>query len=160
MHAPVRNTEVSPSTAITNPYVGLRPYSREQREIFFGRGRDAELLINKIFSSPLTILYAPSGVGKTSLLRTLVMPDLADAHTHDACVFYHDSYAEAEPEQAIYAAMERAIGGDASLSDGSPLSIARVKSSAAAGRSDDGSHPRSVRRVPAASCTAARPAPS
>jgi WD40 repeat protein len=127
MHAPVRDAEVPPAAAIRNPYVGLRPYSKDHRDIFFGRARDAELLINKIFSGPLTILYAPSGVGKTSLLRTLVVPDIADPLKYDAHVIYHDSYAEAKPEQMIYAALGKALGGDASLSNGSTWSAARVK---------------------------------
>jgi len=58
---------------IHEPYIGLKPYTEAERDRFFGRERDAQLLINKLFSHPLTLLYAPSGVGKTSLLRALVM---------------------------------------------------------------------------------------
>ena len=60
-------TSVAPnSPSIEAPYVGLRPYDREERHLFFGRDRDAVLLCNKIFSSRLTLCYGPSGVGKSS----------------------------------------------------------------------------------------------
>src|SRR5689334_1260737 len=64
------------SAALLEPYIGLRPYDRKERALFFGRERDEQLLQNKIYSAPLTILYAPSGVGKTSLLKTLLIPGL------------------------------------------------------------------------------------
>ena len=66
------------SAALLEPYIGLRPYDRKERALFFGRERDEQLLQNKIYSAPLTILYAPSGVGKTSLLKTLLIPGLVD----------------------------------------------------------------------------------
>ena len=58
------------------PYVGLRPYEREERDWFFGRDQDARLLHDKILASRLTILYSLSGRGKSSLLRALVIPQL------------------------------------------------------------------------------------
>ncbi|MBV8631131.1 MAG: hypothetical protein JOZ83_09430, partial [Silvibacterium sp.] len=46
---------------IKAPYVGLRPFERAERIIFFGRELDAVYLKDKIFSARLTLLYAPSG---------------------------------------------------------------------------------------------------
>ena len=58
------------------PYVGLRPFDEKDKRFFYGRERDAQLLRNRILSARLTLLYAPSGVGKTSLLRVCVLPEL------------------------------------------------------------------------------------
>ncbi|MBV8437480.1 MAG: ATP-binding protein, partial [Silvibacterium sp.] len=69
------------------PYVGLRPCERTEKAIFFGRELDANYLKDKIFSARLTLLYAPSGVGKSSILRTLVTPALEEQH---AWVRYFD----------------------------------------------------------------------
>src|SRR6185436_15790628 len=49
------------------PYVGLRPYGPEERDLFFGRDSDSPFLQDKILSARVTLLYAPSGIGKSSL---------------------------------------------------------------------------------------------
>ena len=75
------------------PYVGLRPFNRQDRDIFFGRERDAHFLLDKIFASNLTLLYGQSGSGKTSLLRALVIPQLEEQE--DAIVAYFDAWTSA-----------------------------------------------------------------
>lgn len=59
-----------------SPYVGLEPFSEEDATFFFGRKRDVALIVANVFSSPLTVLYGPSGVGKTSVLQAGVVPSL------------------------------------------------------------------------------------
>ncbi|WP_418960542.1 ATP-binding protein [Streptomyces tritici] len=61
------------------PYVGLRPFTEDDRHLFFGRERDAEVLFNLVYSTPLTLVYAPSGVGKSSLLQAGLRPMLDKA---------------------------------------------------------------------------------
>lgn len=90
------------------PYVGLKPYTEAERDRFFGRERDAQLLINKLFSHPLTLLYAPSGVGKTSLLRALVVPELA---AEEAQVVYVDRWSGADSCRTVAEAIAP-IDGD------------------------------------------------
>ncbi len=85
-------------TASTSPYVGLRPYDRRDRHLFHGREHDALLLTNKIFATPLTLFYAQSGFGKSSLLRALVIPKLED---DDAMVVYFDAWSGEEPAAAL-----------------------------------------------------------
>lgn len=58
------------------PYVGLRPFEAADRARFFGREGDAARLQNALFAHPLTVLYAVSGTGKSSVVRTLVIPYL------------------------------------------------------------------------------------
>jgi hypothetical protein len=85
---------------LEGPYVGLRPFERNEQAIFFGRARDAEFLKDKIFSARLTLLYAPSGVGKSSILRTLVTPALEEQH---AWVKYFDNWTGDDPSAALKA---------------------------------------------------------
>ncbi len=80
------------------PYVGMRPFDCEEREWFHGRDSDAQFLVDKILSARLTLLYAPSGVGKSSLLRARVIPSLED---EDCRVLYFDAWAGVEPESAL-----------------------------------------------------------
>ncbi|MEU7556156.1 hypothetical protein AB0B01_28150 [Streptomyces sp. NPDC044571] len=68
----------TPGTA-DNPYVGLRPFTEHDRHLFFGRKREAEVLYNMVYSTPLTLVYAPSGVGKSSLLQAGLGPALDTA---------------------------------------------------------------------------------
>ena len=83
---------------LEGPYVGLRPFERNEQAIFFGRKLDAGFLKDKIFSARLTLLYAPSGVGKSSILRTLVMPALEEQH---AWVKYVDNWTADDPCAAL-----------------------------------------------------------
>lgn len=56
--------EVRPSS----PYVGLVPYGEDDAPFFFGRSTEAAIVAMNLRTSRLTILYGPSGVGKSSLL--------------------------------------------------------------------------------------------
>jgi tetratricopeptide (TPR) repeat protein len=63
------------------PYVGPRPFGREDGHLFFGRERERHELADLWQSNRLTILHGPSGSGKTSLLRAGVLPLLDPAKT-------------------------------------------------------------------------------
>jgi WD40 repeat protein len=106
------------------PYVGLVPYGEEDAPFFFGRDEDKQIVIGNLRSARLTILYGPSGVGKTSLLQAGVVHDLheqvlarAAAQPERAplaiCAFreWRDDPLPALA-QAIHAAVVEALGGD------------------------------------------------
>ena len=76
------------------PYVGLRPFERHEADRFFGRAKDSQRLCDQILSGRLTILYAQSGLGKSSLLRALAIPQLESNEAH---VDYFDSWAHEDP---------------------------------------------------------------
>ena len=76
------------------PYIGLRPYSKDDSNIYYGRDRNAHFLTNKIFSSRLTLLYGKSGLGKSSLLHAKVTPELDEDAT---LVLYFDQWAADSP---------------------------------------------------------------
>ena len=56
-------------TSRYSPYQGLIPFGEKDAEFFFGREKETRLIIANLFASPLTLLYGPSGVGKSSILR-------------------------------------------------------------------------------------------
>ncbi len=51
-----------------SPYVGLVPYDEGDAAFFFGRSTEAAIVAMNLRTARLTILYGPSGVGKSSLL--------------------------------------------------------------------------------------------
>ncbi len=61
-----------------DPFRGLVPYSEADAEFFFGRDRDRRIIASNLTSAPFTLLYGPSGVGKTSVLRAGVVRDLRE----------------------------------------------------------------------------------
>ena len=58
------------------PYAGLMPFTEEQAEFFFGREAEREIITANLMASRLTLLYGPSGVGKSSVLNAGVAHDL------------------------------------------------------------------------------------
>src|SRR5512136_1283126 len=73
------------------PYRGLQPYTEENEEIFFGRDAEKAILIDKLLSEKLSLLFAATGVGKSSLLQAAVMPELKrPAHENLDVVYYKD----------------------------------------------------------------------
>lgn len=65
-------------TAIDLPrrYPGLKPFERSQQAVFHGRQDDVQRLSNLVLRERLVVLFAKSGIGKTSLLQAGVAPEL------------------------------------------------------------------------------------
>lgn len=60
------------------PYKGLFPYSDDDAMFFFGREAERKIVTANLLASRLTVLYGPSGVGKTSLLHAGVAHHLRE----------------------------------------------------------------------------------
>jgi len=58
------------------PYVGPRPFERQDKKIFFGRDREINELLSLVFAHRTLLLYAQSGSGKTSLINAGLIPAL------------------------------------------------------------------------------------
>ncbi len=58
------------------PFVGPRPFERNDTSLFKGRSQEAQDLLTLFLSRRLVLLYSPSGAGKTSLLKAKLIPDL------------------------------------------------------------------------------------
>jgi hypothetical protein len=69
------------------PYVGLQPFTLRDRAYFFGREREQRIIAANLFAAPLTVLYGPSAVGKSSVLQAGVVPRLA-AEPHTAILYF------------------------------------------------------------------------
>jgi len=52
-----------------SPFKFLDSYTKNDREIFFGRDREIEELYQKVFESKLLLVYGVSGTGKSSLIH-------------------------------------------------------------------------------------------
>jgi WD40 repeat protein len=60
------------------PFVGPRPFKREDAPFFFGRDREGNELLSLIISHAEVLLYAQSGAGKTSLINAKLWNLLED----------------------------------------------------------------------------------
>lgn len=65
------------------PYVGLAHFTEEYADRFFGRDTECSLIIGNLRASRLTLLYAESGVGKSSVLRAGVVARLRSFAARD-----------------------------------------------------------------------------
>ena len=74
------------------PYPGLRPYREDEQDNFFGREADCKILIDKILVNRLTLLFAATGVGKSSLLQAAVIPQLKSPRGENLDVVYYNDW--------------------------------------------------------------------
>jgi WD40 repeat protein len=61
-----------------SPYVGLDFFAEDKAQLFYGRDSERNTIIGNLRASRLTLLYAESGVGKSSLLRAGVSARLQE----------------------------------------------------------------------------------
>lgn len=60
----------------TNPWKDIAPYLVNDTHSFKGRGDDLRRFLNIIDSSNFSVIYAESGIGKTSFINAAVFPEL------------------------------------------------------------------------------------
>jgi WD40 repeat protein/tetratricopeptide (TPR) repeat protein len=65
---------------VSTPYVGPRPFGRsdKDKERFFGREREIDAILSRMYGQHVTLVCAASGAGKTSLFNAGVTPSLLD----------------------------------------------------------------------------------
>lgn len=104
--------------AVRSPYKGLSAFDDTELDalLFFGRERETEIVVANALASRLTVLYGPSGVGKSSLLRAGVVHSMRRlSETEQLAVAYVSSWS-GDPvvaiEDAARAALADAFGGD------------------------------------------------
>src|SRR5437870_4605867 len=71
------------------PYVGLQPYTDADRDYFFGRKHEIQSICSNLQSARLTVLFGPSGVGKSSILMAGVVPRL-EKSPHTAVLLFRE----------------------------------------------------------------------
>ena len=63
----------------SGPYQGLIPYGEDDADWFFGRDRARAVVLDNLRAYQLSVIYGPSGVGKSSLLRAGVVRHVREA---------------------------------------------------------------------------------
>jgi WD40 repeat protein len=76
-------------TTPTSPYKGLAAFEDSDLDalLFFGRERESEVIVANLMASRTTVLYGPSGVGKSSVLRAGVAHRLRREEGVEVAVF-------------------------------------------------------------------------
>ncbi|HND56742.1 MAG TPA: ATP-binding protein, partial [Pirellulaceae bacterium] len=65
-----------PSHSNRPPYPGLRPFRRDEADLFFGRDEHVNRLLERLAARRIVAVAGPSGSGKTSLVRAGLLPAL------------------------------------------------------------------------------------
>ena len=101
------------TAAPERPYKGLRPFEATAVDalLFFGRGRERELIAANLIASRLTILYGESGVGKSSVLRAGVVQMLRQQARAGAgfAVALYSGWSERDPIEGMVDAARDAV---------------------------------------------------
>jgi WD40 repeat protein len=97
------------SSAPESPYKGLASFEDSELDalLFFGREREIAAVAANVLASRLTVLYGPSGVGKSSLLGAGVARRLRELS--GAPVVVHDAWAE-DPAGRLVASIHAECG--------------------------------------------------
>jgi WD40 repeat protein len=93
-----------------SPYKGLNAFDDSELDalLFFGREREREIVVANLIASRLTVLYGPSGVGKSSLLRAAVARSLRELPEEPLVVVF--SRWSEDPAAALAEAVGAAVG--------------------------------------------------
>ena len=54
------------------------PYQKGQKDLFFGRDQEAEVLLSMVISERVVVFYAQTGAGKSSLINARLIPKLEE----------------------------------------------------------------------------------
>src|SRR2546430_1803099 len=72
----------SPATLL--PYPGLRPFTQDEWQLFFGREVMVDDAIKRLLRRRLLVVHGDSGSGKSSLIYAGVLPTLHERSQHAA----------------------------------------------------------------------------
>lgn len=89
-----------------SPYKFLEYYETTDREIFSGRDQDISKFVGHILINKLVVIYGEPGIGKTSLIKAGIIPELRERNV----VIYTDC--EEDPLNSIKEAIEKEFKRD------------------------------------------------
>lgn len=103
------------------PYKGLVPYTDDDAALFFGRDAERSIIIANLRSSRFTLLYGPSGVGKSSVvgagvvhsLRQRAQQNLQKRGTPEFAVIYFNQWRDdpiGDLVRTVRAQVEKLLG--------------------------------------------------
>jgi hypothetical protein len=98
--------------ALLSPYKGLAPFEDSEQDalFFFGRERECEVAVANLLASKLTVLYGPSGVGKSSMLKAAVVRRMRELEPDAQVIVLADWAGEPElpePEGEMYLILDQ-----------------------------------------------------
>jgi hypothetical protein len=67
-------TNIEKANLPKSPFPGIDPFSYSERNIFFAREQDSQALFRLVVIHRGALLYAPSGIGKSSLINAGLLP--------------------------------------------------------------------------------------
>lgn len=91
MSKKIKNTEQ------LHRYPGIQPFSRDYRDVFFGRSSDIEGLYKYLNVNNLVVLYGKSGLGKSSLLNAGLIPTIEEKQQYKTIFIRFGSYNALNP---------------------------------------------------------------
>jgi energy-coupling factor transporter ATP-binding protein EcfA2 len=89
---------MSVQTNKTYRYPGVKPFSAEEKDWFFGREQDAQELYQLIFVKQLVVLYGKSGFGKSSLVNAGLIPKLTGLKNWEPISIRFKNYSKEDKE--------------------------------------------------------------
>ena len=91
------------------PWPGLESYTEDDAGLFYGREAETEELFRLLRREVLTVVFGPSGTGKTSLLQAGLFPRLASQHFFPVPVRFDYSRANASLVGQVGTAFSQAL---------------------------------------------------
>lgn len=70
------NQDIRRALNIKNPYIGLRPFTGSESDLFFGRDQHIKAVSDKLLIEQFVILTGESGTGKSSVVNSGVIPSV------------------------------------------------------------------------------------
>ncbi|WP_081771813.1 nSTAND1 domain-containing NTPase [Paraburkholderia nodosa] len=101
---------------VSVPYPGLRPFRHDEAEIFFGREKQTDQLLEKLQRSRFIAVVGPSGCGKSSLVRAGLVAALEAGFLADAGARWR--FAEMRPGDRPFERLAEALLTPSALGSG------------------------------------------
>ncbi|MFA5923162.1 MAG: ATP-binding protein [Methylococcaceae bacterium] len=101
----------------TSPYPGLRPFHRDEADIFFGRDEQVDQLLIRLGKSRFLAVVGPSGCGKSSLVHTGLLNALEAGFLADVGLHWRVATMQpgSHPMKNLAAALVKHIGPDTDI---------------------------------------------
>ena len=111
-----------------NPFPGLRPFSAEDSDLFFGRNTEIDEVIFKLLNHRnITITGAP-GTGKTSLVQAGIIPKILKSGTGSSSAFRIISLRPGDdPFRNLATAVSQSIDASGAVNPGDNIILAELQ---------------------------------
>ena len=105
---------------VESPYPGLRPFRRDETEIFFGRDQQVDHLLEKLADSRFLAVVGESGCGKSSLILAGMIPALETGFMASAGALARRDDAAGQPASPLPSAVSARLRDGRAAGDHGP----------------------------------------